>query len=262
MMAQPYASQEIRQPDPSPARGRMPLAEASDIRTRSEAPPVTNPLALVDIFQALPQKMLDELHGQIRRRSFQKGAIIFHRDDPGSILYLLTRGRVRITITSSLGSELTLAILHAGDCFGEMALLHGGERTATAVALEATETLTLRSEDFMALLQDYPDAALTLLRMLAQRLTATNELLLASCYLDVPGRLARKLLELTASDGVATDDGIRIELALTQQALATLLGASRESTGRALNEFRERGLLRLENQRIVILRRDDLERFL
>jgi CRP/FNR family transcriptional regulator/CRP/FNR family cyclic AMP-dependent transcriptional regulator len=216
----------------------------------------------VYIFQALPAEMLEDLHSRIRRRSFQKGAIIFHRDDPGSILYLLTRGRVRITMMSSVGAELTLAILHAGDCFGELALLHGGERTATAVALEPTETLTLRSEDFLSVLQAYPDAAMTVLRVLAQRLTATNELLLASCYLDVPGRLARKLLELTESDGVATDDGIRIELSLTQQALATLLGASRESTGRALNEFRERGLLRLENQRIVILRRDDLERFL
>jgi CRP/FNR family cyclic AMP-dependent transcriptional regulator len=213
-----------------------------------------NPLVDIDVFQHLPPPALDALHRRARRRAFRKGEVIFHRDDPGSSLYLVISGRVRVMVASHGGEELTLAILRAGDCFGEMALLSEGERTATVVALEATETLTIQHDDFFDALADSPPALVALLQMVMQRLVAANAQLLAASYLDVPSRLARKLLELAETDGVVTPAGTRLELALTQQALASMLGASRESTGRALCDFRERGLIRTDNHRIVLLR--------
>jgi CRP/FNR family transcriptional regulator, cyclic AMP receptor protein len=215
---------------------------------------VDNPLADVDVFQRLSPPALDALQRRARRRAFRKGEVIFHRDDPGSSLYLVISGRVRVLVASDGGEELTLAILRAGDCFGEMALLSEGERTATVVALEATETLAIQRDDFLDALAGSPGALVSLLQMVVQRLVATNAQLLAASYLDVPSRLARRLLELAETDGVVTPAGTRLELALTQQALASMLGASRESTGRALSDFRERGLIRTENHRIVLLR--------
>ena len=135
-----------------------------------------------------------------------------------------------------------------------MALLSEGERTATVVALEATETLAIQRDDLLDALGGSPAALVSLLQMVVQRLVATNAQLLAASYLDVPSRLARKLLELAETDGIVTPAGTRLELALTQQALASMLGASRESTGRALSDFRERGLIRTDNHRIVLLR--------
>jgi len=137
-----------------------------------------------------------------------------------------------------------------------MALLSEGERTATVVALEATETLAIQRDDFLDALAGSPAALVSLLQMVVQRLVATNAQLLAASYLDVPSRLARKLLELAETDGIVTPAGTRLELALTQQALASMLGASRESTGRAMSGFRERGLIRTDNHRIVLLRPD------
>ena len=92
--------------------------------------------------------MLDALHRRARRRAFRKGEVIFHRDDPGNSLYLVISGASAGDDRVDGGEELTLAILRAGDCFGEMALLSEGERTATVVALEATETLTIQRDDF------------------------------------------------------------------------------------------------------------------
>jgi CRP/FNR family cyclic AMP-dependent transcriptional regulator len=228
----------------------------ADLRRTSSARlgAADNPLADVDVFQHLSPPALDALHRRARRRAFRKGEVIFHRDDPGSSLYLVVSGRVRVMIASHGGEELTLAILRAGDCFGEMALLSERERTATVLALEPTVTLTIQHDDFLDALAGSPAALVSLLQMVTRRLVATNAQLLAASYLDVPSRLARKLLELAETDGVVTPAGTRLELALTQQALASMLGASRESTGRALSDFRERGLIRTDNHRIVLLR--------
>ena len=213
-----------------------------------------NPLADVYVFQHLSPSALDALYGRARRRTYRKGEVIFHRDDPGNSLYLVLSGRVRVMVASLGGEELTLAILRAGECFGEMALLAEGERTATVVALEATETLTIQHADFLDALAGSPPSLMSLLQMVTQRLVATNAQLLAASYLDVPSRLARKLLELAETDGVVTPAGTRLELALTQQALASMLGASRKSTGRALSDFRERGLIRTDDHHIILLR--------
>lgn len=213
-----------------------------------------NPLADVSVFQDFSPPALDALYGRARRRTYRKGEVIFHRDDPGNSLYLVISGRVRVMVASHDGEELTLAILRAGECFGEMALLAEGERTATVVALEATEALTIQHDDFLDALTGSPPALVSLLQVVTQRLVATNAQLLAASYLDVPSRLARKLLELAETDGVVTPAGTRLELPLTQQALASMLGASRESTGRALSDFRQRGLIRTDDHRIVLLR--------
>src|SRR5215213_3862764 len=120
----------------------------ADVRRTSSARRATadNPLADVDLFEHLSPPAVDALNRRARRRVFRKGEVIFHRDDPGSALYLVISGRVRVMVASNDGEELTLAILRAGDCFGEMALLSEGERTATVVALEATEALTIQHD--------------------------------------------------------------------------------------------------------------------
>jgi CRP/FNR family transcriptional regulator len=212
-----------------------------------------DPFVEADLLDSLPADVRADLLAHCRHQRFRKGIVVFHQDDPAGMLYVILSGRVRVSVTSPFGEELTLALLGPGECFGEMALLSGGERTATVVALEATDTLVLTALEVSQLLAAQPRLALALLQVLSRRLEATNAELLASCFLGAPARVARKLFELAVSDGVSTEEGLRIELRLSHRELADMVGTSRESIGRALHDFRARGVLKVENGRFVLV---------
>ena len=213
----------------------------------------------VPFFANLHEDHAGELAGKLVPRRFGPNQVIFHLGDPGGLLYLISRGKVKISHTTSDGQEVVLAILGPGDFFGEMALLDDSPRSATAVALEPTETWTLHRGEFMSYLSDNPDFTLHVLKTLARHIRRLNTQLADIFFLDLPGRLARVLLNLAEQYGRKMPDGTLIDLSLTQTDLAEMTGATRVSINKALGRFRRAGWIRVNGRRVTVLDRKALE---
>lgn len=192
-------------------------------------------------------------------RVFREGELIFHREDPPGPVFVIQSGRVKIGVTSSEGKETLLAYLSPGDCFGEMSALDGLPRSADAIAVEQTETLYFHKEDFVQLATGLPRLALELFRQLGRKLRVTDQLVADLVFFDVQSRVARRLLEMGDRFGVATSDGLEIPIAMTQQDLANMVGATREMVNRAVSYYRTRGVVRQRGNRFVIVQRNGLE---
>jgi CRP/FNR family transcriptional regulator/CRP/FNR family cyclic AMP-dependent transcriptional regulator len=216
-------------------------------------------LQVVPFFANLPDEHATELAKSLVPRRFAPGQVIFHLGDPGGLLYLISKGKVKISHTTTEGQEVVLAILGPGDFFGELALLDDAPRSATAVALEATETWTLHREEFMHYLTDNPDFALHVLKTLARHIRRLNTQLADIFFLDLPGRLARTLLQLAEQYGTYTTDGTVINLSLTQTDLAEMTGATRVSVNKALGRFRRAGWIRVTGRQVTVIDRPALE---
>lgn len=193
-------------------------------------------------------------------RTFKRGEIVFHKGDPGETMYLITEGQVKVVLPSDSGDEALLEVLDPGDFFGELSLLDGQPRSATIVATEPTETVVLRRDTLLKAIRANPEVAIHLLQVLCQRLRETDEFVGDTVFLDVPGRVAKKLLELADAYGERTPRGTVIALRLTQQDLARMVGATRESVNKHLGAYRARGIIDVDRQRFVILKRDELQR--
>jgi CRP/FNR family cyclic AMP-dependent transcriptional regulator len=187
-----------------------------------------------------------------KRRRFKRDEAIFDKDDPGDSLFIIDEGSVRIFLPSPQGVDLTLAVLGPGDFFGDMALLDGRPRSAGAAALQETETVVLDRADFIAVMRSRPEAAMAVLAAVAQRLRETNEMAGDLAFLDVGGRLAKKLLELASAHGVEGQAGILLDLQLTQEELANMVGVTRESVNRNLAVLRREGIIGGKGRRFVI----------
>lgn len=216
-------------------------------------------LRRVLLFKSLSASELAELASRMGIRNYLHGETIFHKDDPGSVLYLIRTGQVKIVTVSPEGEELILAILTNGDFFGELSLFDQEPRSANVVALVDTETFILQRRDFLEFLRACPTAAAEMLAALSRRLRRTDILLEDAAFLDLSARLAKRLLELAETSGIKTEAGIEIGLRLTQQDLAALVGASRVAVNKQLAMYQAAGLIRLGKQRIIILRPKELE---
>jgi CRP/FNR family transcriptional regulator/CRP/FNR family cyclic AMP-dependent transcriptional regulator len=216
-------------------------------------------LQVVPFFADLHEEQASELAKSLVPRRFGPGQVIFHLGDPGGLLYIISRGKVKISHTTPEGQEVVLAILGPGDFFGELALLDDSPRSATAVALEPTETLTLHREEFIHYLTDNPDFALHVLKTLARNIRRLNTQLADIFFLDLPGRLARVLINLADQYGRRVTDGTVIDLALTQTDLADMTGATRVSINKALGRFRRSGWIRVNGRQLTVLDRAALE---
>lgn len=216
-------------------------------------------LQAVPFFANLTEDQLNVLAKGLMSRRFGPDQIIFHLGDPGGLLYVIGRGKVKISHTTSDGQEVMLAILGPGDFFGEMALIDEAPRSATAMALETTETWTLHREEFVAYLQDNPDLALHVLRTLAGHIRRLNVQLADIFFLDLPGRLARTLLNLADQYGRHTVEGTIIDVSLTQTDLAEMTGATRVSINKALGRFKRSGWVRVAGKELTVLDRQALE---
>lgn len=216
-------------------------------------------LARVPLFNSLKPAHLADLAAKLRVRRYRAGEIIFHQDDPGSTLHVIKSGRVKITTTSPEGQEIIMAILNEGESFGEIALLDGNPRSANAVAIQATQTLTLDRRDFLDIMSHHPEMISAVLVAVAAGWRRTSHLLEDAIFLDLPGRLAKRLLELAEKHGVRTDQGIQVDLGLTQQDLGATVGVSREAVNKQLSLFQERGLVSLGKKRVTILRPRELK---
>ena len=217
-------------------------------------------IARVPLFAGLSEEQALRLEEVAQRRTFRRGEVIFHKGDAGSTLYMIVQGQVKIVLPSDSGEEALLAVLDAGDFFGELSLIDEQPRSATVVATAPTETLVLHREEFLKFLVASPGMAVDMLRILAQRLREADEFIEDAIFLDVPGRLAKKILELAETYGRETPEGTVIGLRLTQQELATMVGATRESVNKHLRAYRSRGYIEIDRQRIVVLRPKELQR--
>ena len=217
-------------------------------------------LARVPLFASLKPALLDELAGKLAPKSYRRGEVIFHQDDPGSAMHIVKSGQVKIATTSPEGEEVIMAILKDSDFFGELSLLDDKPRSANAIAMEATQTLILRRDDFVDMLSRHPEMVGAVLASLAERLRRTDQLLEDAVFLDLPARLSKRLLELAQKHGVKTDKGLEIDLRLTQQDLAAALGVTRVALNKHLGRLQDDDLISLESKRIIITRPEELRK--
>jgi CRP/FNR family transcriptional regulator/CRP/FNR family cyclic AMP-dependent transcriptional regulator len=213
----------------------------------------------IPLFQELSVTQLQSISQDVQARKFNQGEIIFREGDPGQVLYLVQSGLVRIYVHGLDGTETSVILFgRPGDMFGELAVIDGLPRSATAVALDETLLYTISRESFRQHMQRFPQLALNFMKELTHRVRYNTRQMDSLASLPVSQRLARKLLELAQDYGRIETDNVIIDMTLTQTNLASLIGATRESTNKILRDFRERTLIWFENGRITILDADAL----
>ncbi|MBX3133453.1 MAG: Crp/Fnr family transcriptional regulator [Gemmatimonadaceae bacterium] len=211
-------------------------------------------LASVPLFRSLGPEVA--AFAQLaREKSYPKGSVILFEDDPGDSLFVVRDGRVKVVLVAEDGREVILGILGVGEHFGELALIDDQPRSAHVVAMEDSTLLVLRRDDFRRRVEQSPQVAWALLLELSRRLRRADEKIGSLVLLDVPGRIARVILDAADEAG-----GEVIEKPLTHQTIAHVIGASRETVSRAMREFVESGWISTEKRRIRITDRGALEK--
>jgi CRP/FNR family transcriptional regulator, cyclic AMP receptor protein len=195
----------------------------------------------------------EELLAVARRRSIAKLQPILREGSAGDEVVIVLNGRVKLVASGAEGREVVLAIRGPGELIGEMAALGGIRRTATAIAVDEVEAAHLRADELRQFLADHPAAALVLMRMLVSRWAEADRDRISLATQDSVGRLAQRLLDLAAAHGVPAEKGMRIELTLSQDELASWTGATRETVSRALRLMRRVGWVATEHRAITIL---------
>jgi CRP/FNR family transcriptional regulator, cyclic AMP receptor protein len=189
-----------------------------------------------------------------------RGQVVFHEGEPGDSLYIVLAGKIKLGRKSSDGRENLVALMGPSDQFGELSMFDPGPRTTTAVAVTDSRLARMPKPALRQWITNRPEIAEKLLRVLARRLRRTNNMLADLIFTDVPGRVAKQLLQLASQFGSVESGQLRVTHDLTQEELAQLVGASRETVNKALADFASRGWLRLEGKGVVILDRDRLAR--
>jgi len=188
--------------------------------------------------------------------------MLFAKGDEGDALYGVIGGNIAICASGPAGKEVILSVMEVGDIFGEVALIDGLPRTADARALEPSDILMIRRRDFLPLLEREPKLCIHLLQLLCERLRQTNALVEDAAFLSLSARLAKRLLSLATLYGERTPDGVRIGLRLSQSSLAQMLGTSRESVNKHLQEWVRAGWIDVARSSVTIKDRAALEQVL
>jgi CRP-like cAMP-binding protein len=212
------------------------------------------------LFSALDTEAATALQTSMDVRRLLRGEVLFAEGEPGDRLYVVTDGKVKLGHTATDGRESLIAIMGEGEMFGELSLFDPGPRTSTATALTDVRVLGLGHAALRPWLTGRPEVAESLLQALAQRLRRTNEALGDLVFSDVPGRVAKALLDLGERFGRPSPDGVLVTHDMTQEELAQLVGASRETVNTALADFAQRGWLTLESRSVVLLDVERLQR--
>jgi CRP/FNR family transcriptional regulator, cyclic AMP receptor protein len=210
------------------------------------------------LFRGLPKATLARIAALGLRRVYEKGALVFMRGDPGDSLCGVVSGRVRISASVPGGKEIFLNIIDPGDCFGEIALLDGQPRTATATAMVRTELIVFRRDQFLALLSTEPQLAAHLIRLLCRRVRWTAQLMEDSALLSVPARIAKRLLSLARLQD-ADSPGEAIKLTLSQEELAQFLSVSRQVVNQHLQVLKAKGWIRSGRGHVTLCNAQALE---
>jgi CRP-like cAMP-binding protein len=182
-----------------------------------------------------------------REKAYPRGSVILFENDPGDALFIVREGRVKVVLIGEDGREVILGVLGVGDHFGELSLIDNQPRSAHVIAMEDSNLLVLHRDDFRRRVETSPVVALALLTELSRRLRRADEKIGGLVLLDVPGRIARLLLDLSEQAG-----GPTIEKPLTHQTIAQIIGASRETVSRAMKEFQDAGWITVQRRRITV----------
>ena len=217
-------------------------------------------LSRAGIFQGVEPSTVSALTKQLRPVGFPLGHTVFAQGEPGDRLYIIISGKVKIGRCSPDGQENLLTILGPSDMFGEMSLFDPGPRTASATTITEVRAVSMDRDALRAWIADRPEIAEQLLRVLARRLRRTNNNLADLIFTDVPGRVAKQLLALAQRFGTQEDGSMRVTHDLTQEEIAQLVGASRETVNKALAEFAQRGWIRLDGKTVWICDSERLAR--
>ena len=212
-------------------------------------------LATVALFKGLDADEMAKFAELLREKSYPKGSVILFEDDPGDALFIVRAGRVKVVLVAEDGREVILGILGPAEHFGELSLIDDQPRSAHVIAMEESPLLVLRRDDFRRRVEQNPAVAWSLLGELSRRLRRADNTIGSLVLLDVPGRIARLLLD--AADEGGSD---LIEKPLTHQTIAHLIGASRETVSRAMREFQDSGWVTSERRRIRITDRAALDK--
>jgi CRP/FNR family transcriptional regulator, cyclic AMP receptor protein len=207
------------------------------------------------LFRDLPAAVIEHLGSYMKTRRVVRGTTIFAKGDPGTGLMGVLAGTVKVSVASADGKDIVLNLFHEGEVFGEIALLDGRPRTADATAMSDCELVVIERRDFVPFLSDHPDVMLKFIEILCSRLRRTSEQVQDITFLNLPTRLAKTLLQLTAAeDGSATAR----KAAVTQREISQMIGISRESTNKQLRAWAKRGWIRLERGGVNVVAPDKL----
>ena len=211
-------------------------------------------LKKIAILGDLSESDLDRLSALLQEVRYNKDEIILHKEDPGDSLFIIKEGRVKVVLYGDDGREVILSILKDGDFFGEMSLLDGEPRSASVVSMEDSNLYILKRDGFLQTLMERPGIALRILVELSRRLRVADEKIGSLALLDVYGRIAGALLQIARTEGKVMGDRIIIDERPTQQDIASMAGASRETVSRVLNDLVKSGLISMEGKKVIINR--------
>ncbi len=217
-------------------------------------------LTKAPLFAGLDDDGAAALSSAMGTLELNKGQVLFREGDTEDRLYVVVSGKIKLGRSGSAGRENLLAVLGPGQMFGELSVFDPGPRSSTATAVTVSQVRTLEHDELMAWLSDRPEVARGLLGQLAARLRRANDVVADLVFSDVPGRVAKQLLELAQRFGDRRDDGVHVHHDLTQEELAQLVGASRETVNKALADFAARGWIRLEPRSVTLLDVERVER--
>jgi CRP/FNR family transcriptional regulator, cyclic AMP receptor protein len=221
---------------------------------------VDETLARAGIFQGVEPAAAEALARTLEPVEFARGQEIFSEGQPGDRLYIILSGKVKIGRRAPDGRENLLAVMGPSDMFGELSIFDPGPRTSSVVAVTDVRAVSLDRPALREWIAKRPEIAEQLLRVLARRLRRTNNMLADLIFTDVPGRVAKELLRLAKRFGSQDGGLLRVTHDLTQEEIAQLVGASRETVNKALADFAHRGWVRLEGKSVLILEPERLAR--
>lgn len=205
---------------------------------------------------------MEELLSLATIEQFGADNVIFHKGDPGDRLYAILSGRVSINTVSREGKEITLNILDPGEVFGEIAVLDGKRRTAGAVAKQPTKLVRIGRAEFLSFLERHPKFSLRVIEVLCERLRWTSDIIEDAVFLDIPRRLAKRLLILIERQGQPVEGGVKIDMKLSQEDLGHMVGATRESVNKGIRALIQSAVISHDGGYIIVHDIDFLERLL
>src|SRR2546427_3660762 len=229
------------------------LTEASNIRSRRPTPmDEREVLRTVPIFSELSDEDITSLARLALRKRYPKDTVVFFENEEGDFFFTILEGRIKVTILGDDGREVILSMLGPGDFFGEMALLDNETRSATAIAVEESELLSLHRNDFQSVLNDNKSITSALIRVLSARLRRANHQISTLALLDVYGRVARVIVDMAREEGKRLRDGRIAFRRATHQEIANRIGTTRETVTRMLKDLERQGLIHVEGKEIVV----------
>lgn len=211
------------------------------------------------LFGEVDDETLTHLAERAVERTYKKGQLIFYQGDPAEALFVVIEGRIKVVVTSEDGDEMLLVTLDPGDVFGEIAVIDGEPRSASAETLEETKVLMLTRATFLETLRGSPEMTESLLRSLGAVLRRLTEQTADLVFLDLHGRVAKLLLGMAEKQDPAAE-GIELDVHLTQTDLASMVGGSRQSVNQILRSFERRGYLEVHGRKLVLKDPEALKR--